>query len=95
MIVVIVAPKTIFKLTPIPLDINMLYSRVNFSYCGGHYEQVLGFYGGFGCFCQNDGISMRKLKCTYGCRIIKCLSKSLGKVIMSYSLLGFEVMNEN
>ena len=98
-IVVIVAYKTIFKLTPILLDINMLYSKVNLSYYGGHCEQRLCFYGhfslrGFGCFGQNDGIFMKKLKCTYGCRTTKYLSKRLGKGVMSHNLLVFEVMNE-
>ena len=79
----------------------MPYSRVNLSYCGGHYKQQLCFYGGhfiprgFGCFCQNDGILMRKLKCDYGCRIPKYFFKRLGKVVMSHNLLVFEVMNKH
>ena len=98
-IVVIVAPKNIFKLTPILLDINMPYGRVNLSYCGGHYDKWLCFYGhfslrGFRYFCQNYGILTRKFKCSYGCRITKCLFKRLGKVVLGHNLLVFEVMHE-
>ena len=34
------ATTIIFKLTPILLDINMPYSRVNLSYFGGHYDNI-------------------------------------------------------
>ena len=46
-IVVIVAPKINFKLTPILLDINVPYSRVILSYCGGFCNERFGFYGYF------------------------------------------------
>ena len=46
-IVVILAPKIIFKPTPILLDIQVPYSSIILSYCGGlcHYQFV--FYGYF------------------------------------------------
>ena len=45
--VVIVAHKIIFKLTPILLDINVPYSRVILSYCGGFCNERFSFYGYF------------------------------------------------
>ena len=99
MSVVNLAPKIIFKLTPILLDINMPYSRVNLSYCGGPYDKRFCFDGHFSLrrfryFCQNDGILTRKVNCTKGCRITKCLFIRLGKVVMIHNLLVFEVMYE-
>ena len=60
-IVVIVAPRIIVKLTPILLDINVPYSRVILSYCEGFCKEQFGFYGyfsigGFRYFWQKDGI---------------------------------------
>ena len=75
-IVVILAPKIIFKLTPILLDIYVPYIRVILSYCGGLCHEWFGFYGyfslrGFSYFYLNDGFLMRRLKFAYGCRITK------------------------
>ena len=47
-IVVIVAPKIIFKLAPIFLDINVPYSKVILGYCGGFCNEWFDFYGYFG-----------------------------------------------
>ena len=45
-------------------------------------------------FAKKDGFLLRKFKCTFGCRIKKCIFKILGKVVMSHNLLVLEVMNE-
>ena len=59
--VVIVAPKIIFKLTPILLDINVPYSRIILSYFECFCNEWFSFYGhfsirGFRYFGQHNGI---------------------------------------
>ena len=67
-IVIILAPKIIFKVTLILLGISVPYIKFILSYCGGLCHEQFGFYGyfsfgGFSYFGLNDGILMRKLKC--------------------------------
>ena len=98
-IVFIFAPKIIFKVTPILLDIQLPYIKVILSQFWGLCHYRLVFYGyfsfrGLSYFWLNDRILTWKWEFAYSCKITKNVFRRLGRVAMSHTLLVLEVMNE-